>query len=147
MVQAAVADIVRPAVATEDPDGFLRKIILVSKDRLGQIDICHTLSDNALELCDIFVGSCLALLGLVALIEPCIRRRGQSVVGATFKKLLGFGDKLLAHGILSEQHAQTVLRVIFEQGVGPCGTATLFVHRVRRRGSRTAPNRRATRCV
>ncbi|CAN3996972.1 cytidine deaminase, partial [Dysosmobacter welbionis] len=45
-----------------------------------------------------------------------------------------------AGGLLAQIHAQAVLSVILEQGVGPSGTMAFLVGAIGRGGSRTAPD-------
>ena len=94
------------------------------------------------------IGAVARPLTAVALFEPELHRRLEFC-----RALLGLdclchsSSERLTYRLRAEQHTETVLRVVLEQGIRPCRTAALLVLRVRD-GRRTGtPNGGAARCI
>ena len=130
MIHAAKADVVCPAVAAEDPDGLLGQIFLILKD------LCRQLAGVAgaaglqalLQSCDVSLGCFLVGLAVFHGVEPLLCGFLQRSVGPVDgDQLAGLVRQRFADDLLRGVHAVAVLRIILEQGVGPCRAATLFV--------------------
>ena len=135
VVQATEADIVGPAVAAEDPEGFLGEVSLVGEDRLGSV------AAALLELGNVGSGSGLGGLGVVDGVDPSLAG-GLELIGRTIGSddVLGSGNQLALNGLIANGHAQTVLGIVLEQGVVPRRAVTVLVLAVRSGGSGVAPN-------
>ena len=138
VVEAAEADVIRPAVAAEDPEGLLGEVGLVGENRLGGVAV------GLLELGDVGGSGGLAGLGVRAGLEPGGRSLLQGVGRAVgLEELLGLGDDLLLDGVIAKGETQAVLGVVLEEGVVPRRTVAAGVDVERRRGGRVAPDRGA----
>ena len=140
MVQTTEADVVCPAVTTEDPDGLLGDELLALQDlcRLLAAGSSSLLQLSDQGLCGLVVGLGV-VLGLQELLKGSLQL-SRSLVGTS--NLCDLLDQVLADGLLADVQAQTMLCVILEQGVAPCRTmAAVLVDGVRRDGSGTAPDR------
>ena len=145
MVEAAVTDVVGPAVAAEDPDGLLVQVLFVLQD-LGRLRA--TVLGSSLERGNERLDG----LGVRLAIGHGVEVRRDKILGLSRRLVVschGFqlADQAVTHRLVTQQHAQTVLGIVLEQGVRPRRPATLCVHRIRRRSGRTAPDGRATRGV
>ena len=122
MIHAAVADIICPAVAAEDPLALLCQEVFLCNDVFRVSIITAFKSRNEC------FGSCAvqdaALEGIQILLaffcsDTCCN------------KLFYFALQALADRLLGEFHTIAVLSSIFEQGVAPCRALALLVERVR----------------
>ena len=143
MVQAAVSDIVCPAVPSQYPVGWLGEhVLLVIHGRKGLV-VRPILQEFLYLHRDRF-----AVVAHVHNIQP------------PYKKFLELALRLVSHYglpyIVREPrspcrgckiHAKTVLRIVLEQRIRPCGTMTLFILAVCRAGSVGRPYGGAARCV
>ncbi len=146
MVESAVTDIVCPAVAAEYPDGLLGKAVFVGKnlfnERVG-------LATAVLATFKVFYKLFGSLLGRFSVFECGKVSFASGFAFAVPKagKLFNFALYGIAPCRICEVHAVAELCVVFEQGVSPCGTVTLFVGRVGARRRGTAVNGGAARRV
>ena len=121
VIQSAVADVIGPAVAAEDPEGLLGQQVLVGNDGLAQLAIA------AFDLGDQLLAGLLGDLGVVHAGQPLLS--GSLGVGA-----VGFLDQLadvlrqLGAALVDGQvHAEAELSVVLEQAVRPCGAVAFLV--------------------
>ena len=145
VVKATVTNVVGPAVATEDPEGFLRQEFLVLDDCQG---IRATLFGRWGQSIKVVLCRSFTFLGAILRFKPhlsCSFRLGIMLVA--LQNVLRVGDKLFTHGVVAKHHAHAEFRVVLEQRIAPCRTMTLLVHRVRRRCGGVTPNGRAARGV
>ena len=140
VVQSAVADVVCPAVAAEDPDGLLRQVFLVLEDVLS----LGTAAVKRFERLHKRVGRGAVLLAVVKGVEPVLACR-LDVVRAAFLREDGLHvvRETVADGFLAEVDAKAVLRVVFEQGVRPRRALAFRRGGVGRGRCRAAPDGRA----
>ena len=140
MVESAVADVVSPAVAAKDPDGFLGEVVLVRED-LGRKRRCLPFAfRKLLKLGHESGGGILRRRGVIARVEPRLRCGSRVLWHASGKQLLGLLDHHLANGGVTLQHAEAVLGIVLEQRVRPSGAAAFLVDRIRRGRSGAAPD-------
>ena len=144
VIQTAEADIVCPAVTTEDPHGLLGEEVLVSKDLLD----CLAAGAHCLKLCDELVGSCSVGSGVVKCGEVFL---SGSLCGS--RSFIAAGDLLdiflesVADSSLSEVHTKTELCVVFKEGVAPSRAEALLVDGVRSGRCGAAPDGGTACCV
>ena len=124
MVYAAEADIVCPAVAAEDPLGFLRQEIFVFQDLLAGLASAGFQSRYQL-ICRRAVCSSYAV-GIQPLLSCCLY-----VVSCLLHKGLNLCFQAVPDGALRQAHAVAELCRILKQGVGPCRTVSLLVYGIR----------------
>src|SRR5699024_5442839 len=139
VVQAAVADVVCPAVAAEDPDRLLGDVLLVLQDLSGLLAACGS---GLLQLGDQGLGGSVVGAGVVLGLDELGVSSLQilrSLVRAD--DLVDLADQVLTDGLLAQIQAQAVLGVVLEQGVDPGGTmAAVLVDGVGRDGRGAAPD-------
>ena len=136
MIQAAVTDVISPAVAAEDPEALLGRYCLSFRISL---DSSQPQASRAAirAFCGLVVGLGV-VLGLQELVDDSIQLSVLTLQG------LDLGDQVRADGLITDLHTQTMLGVVLEQGVDPCGAVTgLFVGGVRADRSGTTPDRGA----
>ena len=136
VVQTAVADIIGPAVSSEDPDGLLCQVVLLGEDFLGLCS-AHLLEGRDIGLCGLGIGVSV-LQGVDPLLGLGLDR------GALFDQSLSEGHQVLTDLVLSDEHSQTVLGVVLKQRVAPCRSVTFGVRAVRGSRCRSAPDRGTT---
>ena len=132
MIKSAVTDIVCPTVTAEDPYGLLAQVFLLLEDCLG---CC------AAVLLEGFDQSCRgSLVGFAVShgVQPCLCCVLERCT--CFGKGLDVFCQILADLLLTDEHSESVLCVVFEQRVAPCGSLTFLVGAVRRCGCRAAPD-------
>ena len=166
MVQTAVADIVGPTVAAEDPHGLLGQVFLLAEDISGQRaggavaqqgalglqlggvrgelrhggQLLHG-ADALLQGLDVGLGGLGVGGAVVHGVQP--RLCGGLQLGTRplhSDQLAGLVGQILADLVLTGEHTQAVLGVILEQGVAPGGTVAGLVGAVGRRSRGTAPD-------
>jgi len=135
MVNTAEADVVCPAVATEDPNGLLAEVFLLREDLLNGVaaDLCFQISDQCL-------GSSLVGLAIVEGVQPSLAGSLALVGDSGLHNGADLVSQRLTDHSLCGVHTQTVLSVVLEQGVCPCGTVTVSIYSVGRGSSGTAPD-------
>ena len=141
MVHAAVADVVGPAVAAEDPDGLLGVQVGHGGD-LGQERVLGVL-EQGLEL----VARGLGGGGVALACQPGAGGFFDGGAGGGFRHL---GQQIGQLGAaLGNGHVEAVAELggVFEQGVVPGGAEAVLVGAIGRGRGRSAPNGRATRSV
>src|SRR5699024_7361121 len=142
VVQTAVADVVGPAVAAEDPHGLLVQVVLLVQDLLGQLAGVALAEGLALGLQLLAKGADLGVVGgaqllhgaeavlqgghiglgsgLVALalgvgVQPLLGGVLQLGTGPLhLQQLLGLGLQAVADGLLAQIQTQAVLGVVLE---------------------------------
>ena len=74
-------------------------------------------------------------------VQPLLGGVLQALIGVRHRdQLLGQVRQTVADGLLAQIHAQAVLGVVLEQGVGPGGAVAVLVGAIRRGGRGTAPD-------
>ena len=133
VVQTAVADIVCPAVAAEDPDGLLHEAIFRLVDLFAKFVAAAAAILAGFERFDEFIRRSLAAFRVFHVGEPFFARRFafRVIFPAVLHKLFHFRFELGAAGFIREVDAVAEFRVVLEQAVRPCGAVALFVHGVR----------------
>ncbi|OPZ60770.1 MAG: hypothetical protein BWY87_00264 [Deltaproteobacteria bacterium ADurb.Bin510] len=136
VVDAAVADVVGPAVAAEGPDRLLGEVVLELEDGLGRVTAVGS------QRCDQLLAGGLAGLAVVHGLEPGLH--GSLAGGRRAVQIgldhVGQGLALLADG---QGHAVAEFGVVLEERAGPGWTLALGVDAVGRGRSRAAVDRRA----
>ena len=125
MVHAAEADIITPAVTTEDPLGLLGKEVFLSQDLLS------LLAAACLEGSNQLVGSSAVGDAYAEGIQPFLTGSFDVFLIGALDQSLDLGLEAVTDRLLSQIHAVTELCVVLEQGVRPCRTLTLGIDRVR----------------
>ena len=173
MVEAAEADVVRPAVAAEHPEGFLGELVGGGEEfgregGKGREFRPRTPGQEGLERGDEGVGGGAGALEIVEGRKPGLQRRadfGLRTWDFGFRtwdlglRTLDFGlrqrgEQLLAalagEGALlldGKRHAEGEFGVVLEERVGPGGAEAALVHRVGDAWHGRAPGLRAARGV
>ena len=158
MVQSAVADVVGPAVAAEDPDGLLGQQVGVSDNSLGQLArvavAILALVGSAGQIDAVLAGrqqlgaGFLGTFSIVHLLQP-LSARSLDVGGRplnSYQSLNGL-RQLVAAMADGQVHTKAELRVVLEQAVRPCRTVAFVIGGVGAGRSRTAVNGGAARGV
>ena len=137
MVQSAVADVVCPAVSAEAPYGLLYEEVLLFDQFVGK-SLCFAVQLGGLNGCKQGLGE---LSGLLA-VRKCVQPLCSRIVDGRIRlgKLLNYICKTLSDLAYACSHAQTVLRVVLEQGVGPGRTSAVLVRGVRHGRCGSAPD-------
>ena len=148
VVESAVTDVVRPAVAADDPERFFNEAVFIGIDfffeRVAFAAAVFAFFDARDQL---FRGN-FARFGVVHACDPGFARRfAFRPFFPQVGKLCDLVFQRRSSCLVSEVHAVTEFGVILEEGVRPSRSVTLFVGRIRAGGGRTAVNRRAARCV
>ena len=137
VVESSVADVVRPAVAADDPDVLLDEEFGKRGEALG------FRRSRGFELL-VQLGDAFALRGDVGFGDL---RRFENRLGEFFAdRSRGFGESLARDfGLLVDRvaHAEAEFGVVFEQRVRPGRAAAVLIDGVRRRGQVAAVNRGA----
>ena len=160
VVHAAVADVVGPAVAAEDPDGLLGQQISIRDDGIGQLAGVAIaglargepllLIGSAGQVHAVLAGGqqllagLLGALGVVHLLEPL----GAGFLDGGLAPLdvdqrADVVGELGAALVDGQVHAEAELGVVLEQGVGPGGAMALRVGGVGAGGRGAAVDGRA----
>ena len=138
VIQAAVADIVGPAVAAERPDALLGQELLILADEGGFLAV--VVRDRGEQR----IGNLAGYGRIVALFEVSL----AGIPGnAAFCQRVYLVNQLVLDCFLAEQVAECVLRVILEQAHRPCGAVAVLVRAVRGGRGRAAVSGRAAGCV
>ena len=137
MIQPAVADIIRPAVAADDPDALFHQHIRQPEKLFGcRIFGIFKFLFQFSHACALCLNA--GFFGLVS-IEEFIHQLAANSFRLAFDQFAG-EFALLVHG---QAHAQTELGVIFEQRVGPGRSAAISIEGLGRGGQIAAVNGRA----
>ena len=124
VVYSAVADVVGPAVAAEDPLTLLDQQVLVLEHGFAQLAVLGQRGEQ-------LRGSGLAGFALVLDFEPLIDGLDQLLLaGVGFLDLEQVLGELLSSLGGGEEHAVTELGIVLEEAVGPGGAVAVFVHGV-----------------
>ncbi len=139
MVYAAEADVVCPAIAAENPNGFLGEVFFVIQNILT----CRAIAVKCLKCFYQSLG-CRGILCTVGNgIQICLASRFHVFrCFISCRNLLHIVNQTVTDCVLTEVHTEAMLCVILEQGVCPCGTVTVFIDSVGGCCRRTAPNGR-----
>ena len=166
VIQSAVADVVGPAIATEDPHGLLGQILLLAQQVsrngaglaiaeqgalclqlgsvLGELRIGGQLlhgADALLQSLDKGLGGLSIGGAIVHGVQPSLSGSLQLGTGPlNVHQAAGLGGQILTDLVLANEHAQAVLGVILKEGVAPCGAVALLIGAVGRGSRRTAPD-------
>ena len=145
MIEAAETDVIRPAVAADDPDALVHKVVFklfnLGQDffgfagsgfnRFGQESRRRFLRGN----------------GFGVFLVPEFQRFAESILQAVssagFQNALNAGFQLSAILINGQSHAVTVFGIVFKEGVSPGGAAAFFGLGVGDGRERTAVDRGA----
>ncbi len=141
VVDATVTDIVGPTITTDDPLGDLGEQVLLGDDGLEGLGGVGGVHDGELGVDGL--GDLLAGLGVGEVDEPVaeeVHELGLEGVLLLLEELLDVGLEGVTSLGGGDGHAEAVLGVILEEGVGPGGTLALLVHGVGVEGSGTTPN-------
>ena len=141
VIEAAVTDIVGPAIAAHDPEGAFEEGIRDSEESFGLIGIAT--SEFSFNGGDISANAFEIGIRFLFAVDEAIYEFVAEFSGEVFDEVLG--EVLLL--VESESHTETELGVIFEEGVRPSGTMTIFVNGPRRGGKVTTVDGGATSCV
>ena len=139
VIQAAVADVVSPAVAAEDPDALLHQLIGQRHQQLGLAENPASAASASAPPRARAGRKCRLRPPGLALRMPSTR--SWPTVGASFCSS-SRGELLLL--VDRDPEAQAELRVVLEQRVAPGRPAAVVVHRVRRGRQVAAVDRGAT---
>ena len=142
VVEAAVADVVRPAVAADHPMRLRAQHVALAIDvTQARVERLHAHpAQNVLDLRRVLV----ALVVLLAVLVPVGEGRRQ--VGRQLHLAVDPRDlrlQLQPPLLRRQHHAEAVLGVVLEQRAPPRGAAAVLVGRERDRRRRAAPHRRA----
>ena len=124
VIQTAESDIIRPAVAAVHPESLLDQLVLIAKNCL-----CFFIVQLRESLDQLFAGLG-RLLEIIKRRDPLIHRlAGRTVCADT---TIFFHSVFLMQTLLIDRqnHAERELRIIFEQGIGPCRSATLLIYSI-----------------
>lgn len=116
MVKAAVADIVSPAVTTENPDRLFGQIVLLGQDSPGIWTVRVSLKSG-----NKFSSRGLIFLAVVIGLKPgetgrlFLRDRGEN------RKLLNLFFEVVPNLLMPEIDAETMLRVVLKQEFAQAG--------------------------
>ena len=121
VIESAVADIICPAVAAEDPLALLCQEISVLLYNLCLSGIIGSKGSKQL------IGSSTVGGAVILCIQPLL----CSSVSALCKNLCRVSN-LCADRILCKEHTKAELCVVLEQRIAPCRTMSLRIHGVRR---------------
>ena len=110
MVQTAETDVVRPAVASEDPSRFFDQVVLHREDLLADV------ATAGFHHRDQASGDFLGRLGIVHLVEPLLHYAFQLVgtSGIAFDGFLHQHDQSFAQFLDADVNAQAELGVVLE---------------------------------
>ena len=141
VVQTAVPDVISPAITTEDPDRAINQVV----DHTEQLLSLRFLDDgqfglqfnNTRTLCRN------AFLRFLVGGQECAGQLGSDIVFQSFDELAG-KLRVLVYG---KPEAQTKLGVILEQAVGPGGTSSVDILRIRGRWQVTTVDGGTACCV
>ncbi len=148
VVESAIADIVSPAVAADNPDRFLDYAIEHSAEFFKEIlkfalSVLNSRGKSCFEnVVNVFRNFCALLV-----FKPELASLADSSVKVEFENLSHNVCKFFSSLEVSKVEAEAVFRVVFEQAVSPCRTSSFFVLGVRTCRGRTAVNGRTTRSV
>ena len=140
MVETTVADIVSPAVTTDDPVRLLGDVVTEI------VDETTTLGSIILYQSTDLIGELTASLSILVLLDPLLEELLSLLVtdlDLTIYDILCDGEKALAELLIGEVHTIAILCVVLKEGVGPCRTVTLLIGRVRCLGGRCGVDRGA----
>ena len=115
VIQAAVADVVSPAVAAEDPDGFLDEAIFCVQNFFLQASVCATFDVAFFEECNEVCRGFLAAFGVVHVFEPSFASAFKFRVSRA-SVFQGSNEifKSVSSLSVSEVHAVAEFGVVFE---------------------------------
>ena len=144
VVESAVADVVSPTVAAENPYGFFDEAVL----HLGKL-ICYR-SDFSSGVFYNFgfyrLRGFFAAFRIEFVVKPQLCGN-LHFCRADFKHLIEQVCDLVSALQVGEVDAESEFRVVLEQAVRPCGTVTVLVGGVGARGRAAAVNGGAARSV
>ena len=150
VVETAVADVVRPAVAAQDPDGLADQIVGHREERLlgGALAVATAeelfkLGHRRAHFLHALALDVILVDGLDALEDGLDFGRRFGVGQHLVHQLEGVGLELVG----GNAHAETELRIVLEERVRPRRTPTVLALRVRRGGQVAAVDRGAARGV
>ena len=116
MVQAAVADVVSPSVAAENPLGALHEIIAGRVNFIQQLVValgCFQCRNQA-------VGAFAAAFPDIFVLQPVRHGCGQRRVSAVAQRGFHFAFQHAPHLRHANMHAKTIFGVVFKQRKSPC---------------------------
>ena len=139
MVEAAEADVVRPAVAADDPDGHRHQCVREAVERTGAV--VRAAREPGPQLHDQFPlpGDAVLVLGPGLVLDEGAREIAAHLVGHLGEQPSG----LLALRVGAQPHAEPELRVVLEQRVAPGRSAAEGVRGPRGRRQVAAVDGRA----
>ena len=128
VVEAAVADVVGPAVAADDPDGFVDEVVGNEVEAHGvggaeRSEFCTKGGDAGTLVGDLGLGGLRGAEDRVD--EERVELRSEE---------LEEGAGVCGALVGGEAQTEAELGVVFEEGVGPCGAAAVFIGAIRRGG-------------
>ncbi len=142
MVHTAVADIIRPSVTAEDPEGFFGEQIghMPELVEFGQFGI----TQRGQNIFAVLAGLVRIVHVVQPVLEGCGKLFGQAGHLQRFAHLVGQTFTALMIGVV---HAKTVFGGVFKQRVGPGRTKTVLIGAVGVDRGRTSPDGAATRGI
>ena len=130
MVKTTVTDIIRSTVTTDDPLAAFNKILLQISDLLAVVAFIFS---SFYHRNDLF-GQFLSLFCIQHIVDPFSKYFFVfSRAAIRSDSFVHYFHQTGTHLFVSQFHTQTKFTEVFEQGVSPCRTVTLFVHSVRSR--------------
>ena len=132
VVESAVADVVCPAVAAEDPNGFLDKAIFAFKDFFDKsVRVCACAFKRGDDFHEFRRGA-FAAFGVVHVVDPVVA--GFLAIRVVFKdegELCNEVFQFVTSVLVSKVDAVAEFRVVLKQAVRPSGAVTFLVLRIR----------------
>ncbi|MPM56669.1 hypothetical protein SDC9_103478 [bioreactor metagenome] len=150
VVNTTVANVIGPAITTDDEDNLVGKIVLqlINLDKHGLllgIGSSHSLGKGSLDCLLSSVGS---IRGLIPQLDGLFDGTLQRIGGTQCKQLIDVDAQLLAVGVHGKAHAQTILSIVLEETVSPCRTLPItLAYSVRSGREGTAVDGGTTGCV
>ena len=129
MVETAVADIVRPTVAAEDPDGFLDQMSLICKSVFHSfLHGFSAVGGKGFRKCSTVL---LCLLFIVKMRYPLCRCCLKGFIVRICGNLLCLHAESVSSLIVRQIDAHAELGVILKEGTSDCRALTLLIGRIR----------------
>ena len=145
VIQAAVTDIIGPAVAAEHPHGGLHQHIfhVIQSGYIRFFTAGRVVIQSSFQFCNQGLGSLAGSGAVILSFQPCLGSFHQAY-RSIFTAHNGGGQfhSLVAAMLNSHVHAVAEFGVVFKQGVFPSRALAFLVHCVRQRRSRAAPDGR-----
>ena len=147
MVQTAVADIIGPTVAAQNPDGFFDEVVSQAQQAFaGFATFFGAFVQNIFEFRNAFALFFHTRISALVGVDNRIHQGGVFFKSAFF----GFGQSrfgIVVELVKRQAHTQAKFGVVFKQGVRPSRAFAVVAFAIRRGGQVAAVNGGATRRV